>query len=116
MSYDPAVWRGGRPESDDAAAEWYRDLMEDGELADGPPSPPIRACVDALPERWPDITTERGSDSPWASGPFSDDASGEVAILHIVWDRSEEVPEEVARLAGVHGLNSFDLQLDALRP
>jgi hypothetical protein len=116
MSYDLVLWTGERPESDEAAADLYRDLMEEGDLAEGPPSVPIRVFVEALLQRWPDITTDGGSDSPWASGPLIDDAAGEVVTLHIVWDRSEEVSDHAARLAEVHGLNCFDPQLDALRP
>ena len=77
MSYDLAVWEGERPVSDEAALAAYVEMMKRTEGVDSePPSDRIRAYVNALLARWPDITTPDGDDSPWADGPLINNASG----------------------------------------
>jgi hypothetical protein len=69
MSYDLAVWEGDRPPDDQAGQAVYREhvtLLEISGPADRiPPTPRIRAYVEALLDRWPDI--DEDDDSPWAS-------------------------------------------------
>jgi hypothetical protein len=56
MSYDLAVWEGDQPSDDETAGKQFESLMdrmESNELGD--PTPRIRAYVEALLDRWPDI-------------------------------------------------------------
>jgi hypothetical protein len=76
-SYDLAVWDGDRPADAAAACEEYRQLYDryirSGELQ--PPTPRIAAYVGALLDRYPDIDSDAGEDSPWAGAPLISDAS-----------------------------------------
>ena len=70
MSYGLAVWDGNRPADDAAAAAQYEQLVA-RYLRDDPvlPHPRIAAFVRVLLDRFPEIDTEAGDDSPWAAGP-----------------------------------------------
>lgn len=118
MSYDLAVWEGTRPESDEAAGLLYEQLMDRMEAghADAEPSPRIRAYVDALLARWPDITEDAGEDSPWADGPLIANAFGDAIYFAIVWSRADEAGAFAAELAGRHGLVCYDPQSERLLP
>ncbi|MEU8438826.1 hypothetical protein AB0F18_39310 [Streptomyces sp. NPDC029216] len=77
MSYDLAVWDGEQPLDDEAAGLAFDELFErylESEEAAVPLSPRIDAYVNALIERYP----EDGRDSPWASPPVIDEASGPI--------------------------------------
>ena len=118
MSYDLAVWIGARPKSDSDASSVYEQLMDrmEAEGSNAEPSPAIRAYVDALLERWPDITGEAGEDSPWADGPLIGNAFGEAILFSMVWSRAEEASDFASRLAAQHGLVCYDPQSEGLRP
>jgi hypothetical protein len=119
MSYDLAVWVGTRPTSDDDAAEVYERLMDQMEAEAGdaaPPSAAIRAYVDGLLARWPDITEESGEGSPWADGPLIENAFGDAIFFSLVWSQAEEASDFAARLAAQHRLVCYDPQLEVLRP
>ena len=72
MSYDLAVWEGLRPQTNAEAVEVYQSLVTkwiegdglDPEVDDPTPKPSIVRYVDALLERWPDITADEGVNSP----------------------------------------------------
>ncbi|MFE9484812.1 hypothetical protein ACFYNM_40310 [Streptomyces spororaveus] len=67
MTYDLAVREGDRPPDDRRARRTFRDLYErypDGEI-EAAPSERTTAYVDALPERWSDITEGEEETSPW---------------------------------------------------
>ncbi|MHA3704184.1 hypothetical protein ACXR2U_18590 [Jatrophihabitans sp. YIM 134969] len=117
MSYDLAVWEGVRPSDDVSAAAIYERIVNELEAGDpATPTAPIVAYVSALLERWPDITTEAGDDSPWADGPMIANASGSWIYFSMVWSRAEEASRYAADLAARQGLVCFDPQTERLRP
>ncbi|WP_063763923.1 hypothetical protein [Actinoplanes subtropicus] len=117
MSYDLAVWEGDRPANDAAAAAEFEALyarfVESEESVD--PTARIAAYVAALLDRYPDIDTAAGDDSPWSSGPLLREASGPLVYFPMVWSRCEEVSAWAAEVAEHHGLNCYDPQLEQLR-
>ncbi|MGW4637702.1 hypothetical protein ACWEN6_04195 [Sphaerisporangium sp. NPDC004334] len=116
MSYDLVVWEGEQPADDKAAEVEYEAVMELMEADETPvPTPPIRAYVEALLQRWPDITTDQGEDSPWAAGPLIDEARGGSICLSIQWPRVDDASSFAARLAHKHGLVCYDPQTSRLR-
>ena len=118
MSFDLAVWEGDRPATDADASAIYERLMnrmEAGDFVD-PPSPRIRAYVESLLGRWPDITEDDGEDSPWADGPLIGNAFGDAIYFGMVWSKAEEASDFAARLAAQHGLVCYDPQSESLRP
>lgn len=121
MTYNLAVWKGERPASDEEALKTYQSLYDEW-LARGAPnrsSAPvteIAAYVESLLQRWPDISTDEGEDSPWADGPLIDDASGPIIYFPIMSRMCEEASEFAAQVAAKHGLVCFDPQMSELRP
>ncbi|MEV8516875.1 hypothetical protein [Dactylosporangium sp. NPDC051484] len=117
MSYDLAVWEGDRPANDVAAAAEFERLydryIESDDAAE--PTARIAAYVTALLDRFPDIGTEAGADSPWSTGPLMGEASGPLVYFPMVWSRCEEVSAWAAHLAEEHGLNCYDPQWNQLR-
>jgi hypothetical protein len=114
MSYDLAVWEGELPSDDEAALEQYESLMERMDAEDlGEPTPRIRAYVEALLERWPDITVDE--DSPWSVSPLMAEAAGHLVYFPMVFSRAGEASEYAADLARRHGLVCFDPQMECLR-
>jgi hypothetical protein len=117
MSYALAVWEGDRPANDvDAAREFellYGRYIESDDLIE--PTARIVAYVTALLDRYPDIDTDAGGDSPWSSGPLLSEASGPLVYFPMVWSRCDEVSAWAAHLAEEHGLNCYDPQMDQLR-
>ena len=117
MSYDLAVWEGERPDSDEKAAAHFEELMDTLEAGDfDPPTERIAAYVAALLARWPDLTTDEGVDSPWATGPLLAEAFGSAIYFPISWSAAEEVSTFAAQKAADHGLVCFDPQTETLRP
>jgi hypothetical protein len=116
MTYDLAVWEGEAPPSDQAALAIFERLMAALEAGHAdPPSERIKAYVAALLDRWPDITDDRGEDSPWADGPLIGDAFGAAIYFPMVWSRCEEASAFAATVAVAHGLVCFDPQSSTLR-
>ncbi|TDC39898.1 hypothetical protein E1211_02585 [Micromonospora sp. 15K316] len=118
MSYDLAVWEGDRPADNAAALADFKALYErylgGGQI---PPTPRIRAYVEALLGRWVDLTEDDGEErSPWSTGPLIKEASGPIIYFPMVFSRCEEVSAGAARIAAEHGLVCFDPQLGLLRP
>jgi hypothetical protein len=118
MTFDLAVWEGTRPQTDEAASLVYGQLMDRMEAGDcdTEPTPRIRAYVDALLSRWPEITDESGADSPWADAPLIGNAFGDAIYFAMVWSRADEAAEFAARLADQHGLVCYDPQSERLLP
>jgi hypothetical protein len=96
----------------------YQQLIERLESGDSaaPPSERIAAYVNALLDRWPDITDDQGEDSPWADGPMIGNAFGDAIYFSIVWSRADEASAFAAQLAEQHGLICYDPQSEALLP
>jgi hypothetical protein len=91
MSYSMMVFEGAAPRSDEEAIAAYGSMIEryeDGEAVE--PTPAIRAYVEAVLGRWPDITDDEGEDSPWADGPLINDASGPMFHFALVFSSVEE--------------------------
>lgn len=67
MTYDVAVWVGETPKSDgDALAEFERRYAAaDVEV---PPSPRIRAFVEAALAVYPELGDDSGDECPWGVG------------------------------------------------
>ncbi|MET9016389.1 hypothetical protein ABZX74_36705 [Streptomyces olivaceoviridis] len=80
------------------------------------PSERIAAYVEALLERWRDITEDVEETSPWAAGPLIGGAGGPVIYFALRWDRAEEASAYAAALADSMGLICFDPQQRQLRP
>ncbi|WP_431897237.1 hypothetical protein [Nonomuraea sp. bgisy101] len=114
MSYDLAVWEGVKPADDKIAGGVYEGMMElmekDGDV---PPTPRIRAYVDALLERWPDI--DESEDSPWSMSPLIDAANGSLIYFPMVFSMAEEASAFAAGVASDHDLVCYDPQLERLR-
>jgi len=119
VSFDLAVWEGPIPDGDEAALSEFERLMDlwqgDDPPPDGEPTPAIRAYVDALLSRWPDITTDEGEASPWADGPLLNNATGPVVYFAMLWSRAEDAATFAAATAKAHGLVCFDPQSCSLR-
>ena len=119
MSWDLAVWEGEQPASSEEAAEHFQELMEayeeqlDNEPCD-PPNPRLGAFLDALVERLPDDPAVEPPSNPWAFMPLREEASGPIAMLHVVWSQVDVVLSVVPALAREHGLVCFDLQEEAV--
>jgi hypothetical protein len=117
MSYDLAVWEGDRPTNDAAAAAefdaLYARFVESEESVE--PTARIAAYVAALLDRYPDIGTDAGEDSPWSTGPLLSEASGPLVYFPMVWSRCDEVSAWAAEVAEQHGLNCYDPQMEQLR-
>ena len=113
MSYDLAVWEGTRPSDDAAAGETFERLYgEYVDIDEIPPTPAIRAYVDALLGRWPESTDANG---PWADSPLIGNARGPLFHFALTYSRADEVVPVAARLAAEHGLVCFDPQSERLR-
>ncbi len=119
MSYDLAVWEGDRPADDAAAGKHYREhLVPQLEVCDPanqvPPTPRIKAYVEALLARWPDI--DQDEDSPWSASPLMGAATGSFVYFPMVYSMADEASSFAAELAQQHGLVCYDPQLQRLRP
>jgi hypothetical protein len=111
MSYSMMVFEGDVPRSEREAIAAYEAMIEryqDGEAVE--PTPAIRAYVEALLARWPDITDDGGEDSPWADGPLIGDASGPMLHFALVFSSLEESVPFVVAEAQRHNLVCVDPQ------
>ena len=125
MSYDLAVWEGERPADDETAAKFFVEhvvpQIEEYDLSNPvPPTPRIRAYVEALLARWPDIEVVGdelvNEDSPWSVSPLISDAIGWFVYFPIQWSRAHEASAFAAEVAKQHGLICYDPQTESLRP
>jgi hypothetical protein len=118
VSYDLAVWEGDRPADDAAAREQFLRLY-DRYIRSGGPRPPtlsIATYVHALLDRYPEMDSEAGDDSPWVDAPLIGDASGPFLYFGMVYSQCDETSEWASQLAVKHGLVCYDPQLGKLRP
>lgn len=83
---------------------------------DAEPSSRIRAYVEALLARWPDISEDSGEDSPWADAPLIENAFGDAIYFGMGWSRADEASDFVALTALEHGLVCYDPQSETLLP
>lgn len=121
MSYDLAVWEGDQPADDVEGGRVFRQLYDKyiaagGETPTPTPTPHMRAYVDALLERWIDMTEDDQDVSPWSDGPLVNNASGPIIYFSMRYSMCEQVSAEAARMAAERGLITFDPQWDRLRP
>jgi len=126
VSYDLAVWEGERPADDEAATKFYLErivpqLKNHDERNPVPPTPRIRAYVEALLLRWPDIDVIGNDlvneDSPWSVRPLIGSANGWFVYFSMVW-RAKAAGASAfgAEPAQQHGLICWDPQTGNLRP
>jgi hypothetical protein len=119
VSHDLAVWDGPRPADDSEAGRVFQQLYARyiGCEDDVPPTPAIRGYVEALLERWIDMTDDDVDDlSPWSAGPLMNEAQGPVIYFAMRWSMCEQVSAEAAQMAADRGLICFDPQLERMRP
>jgi hypothetical protein len=120
MSYDLAVWIGERPVDDEAGMKFYLErivpqLEEYDPSKPTPPTPRIRAYVEALLDHWPDIEADDDG-SPWSTSPLMGEAVGWFVYFPMVFSMADEASAFAADLARQHGLVCYDPQLERLRP
>jgi hypothetical protein len=115
MSYDLAIWQGDVPSSSREAAKVHARLRDEYLEGEGlvPPVSAITDFLSALTERWPDRDT--GDDTPWASTPLSEGASGPYVYIGLAWSTAEMTSAHVAQVANRFGLICFDPQMRTLR-
>ena len=119
MSHDLAVWEGERPTDDKAAARCFSDLYDRYIDTDGPAIPPterIDAFVSALLERWPDLSADVTSTSPWSTSPLIREARGPLIYFPMSWSMASEASAFAAEVASSMGLVCFDPQARRMRP
>jgi len=116
VSYDLAVWEGDRPSTDGEAAKVFDQLYDELIETDTatPPSPAIEDYVGALLARWPDIGTDGGVDSPWATSSLIKNARGRLIYFAMTRSTDPRVVGEVAGFATERGLVCFDPQKGTL--
>ncbi len=120
VTYDLAVWEGDRPNDGGGGADFQalydRYIGSDHDIV--PPTPAIRAYVEALLDRWYEMDDPRDVDdlSPWTDAPLMTDASGPIIYFGIRHSMADEVSAECARMAAERGLVCFDVQWNRLRP
>jgi hypothetical protein len=118
MSYDLAVWEGDRPADDEDGAKFYREhIVPRLESYDPgtpiPPTPRIRAYVQALLEHWPDLSEDLNG--PWQVSPLMSSAIGSFIYFPMAWSMADEASAFAAEVARQHGLVCYDPQQERLR-
>ncbi|MFI6758291.1 hypothetical protein ACIBF5_03995 [Micromonospora sp. NPDC050417] len=118
MTYDLAVWEGEQPADDAAGAAAFERIYRKyiGVDEGVPPTPRIRAYVEALLDRWIDMTEDDDDVSPWSDGPLIGNASGPIVYFAMRYSMCEEVSAGAVRMAAERGLICFDPQWNRLRP
>ena len=117
MSYDLAVWEGSRPKSNAEAAKTFDALMKKYQEAESSPAatPAIRAYVEALLAKYPDLDDDNEDECPWADAPLIANATGPLFYFAMVFSKAESASAFAADLAKKHGLVCFDPQSNELR-
>jgi hypothetical protein len=121
MTYDIAVWEGDRPDESNAAETFtalYDRYIGRDDPAPIPPTPAIRAYVEALLDRWYEMGDPRDIDdtSPWSDAPLMNNAQGPIIYFAMRHSQADEVSAACARMAAERGLVCFDVQWNQLRP
>jgi len=118
VGYQLLVWDGPRPEDDATAGIVCGEMMRQYFVGAGfEPTPPIRAFVEALTDRWPEDQEHFGSDdSPWKFPPLLDEASGPALFLNLRFGVGERAAFVMAEMAADQGLVTFDLYMRIMRP
>ena len=121
MSYDLAVWEGDRPD-ESVAGDTFKALYDQYIGRDDPtsipPTPAIKAYVDALAERWHEMGDPRDvhDTSPWSDAPLMNNAQGPIIYFAMRYSMAETVSASRARMAADRGQVCFDVQYNRLRP
>ena len=118
MGYQLVIWEGEKPETDAAASDRCRELMDRYYVGEGfEPTPAIRQFVAALTEVWTDDPIDRAWDeSPWKFPPIIDDASGPLLFLNMRFGIGEKAAFLIAEMAQERGLVTFDTYVEVMRP
>jgi hypothetical protein len=107
MSHAYSAYDGPPPRTFEEAMAAL-EAMETAYEGEQPPTASIRAFVDALLARWPDISDEQGEQSPWSDGPMVNNAAGSVIHFGVVYSRLDEAEPFVVETARHHGLVLVD--------
>lgn len=113
MTYQFGVWEGAPPLSNaHAASEYQRRTAHQGS---NPPSPAIRAFLDALAAGHPEQDLN-GGPGPWETASLDGCADGTSAFLPVRPDRVDEMTKVIESQAAQTGLVVFDPQRMAMVP
>lgn len=99
--------------------ERYTELMDamerDLDAAGRPdPAPELEQFADELLERYPDITSEEGEQSPWADGPLKGNIVGSLFYFSMTFSRAADALPFIVERAEAHKLACFDPQTEEL--
>lgn len=103
MSWVLVAWDGPVPTSAVDASRIFEQL-ESSTAENARPTEGIRGYVEELLQRWPDILSADGEDSPWADGPLIHNAYGPLFVFGLGLTTLEEsIPycTDVARRRGI---------------
>jgi hypothetical protein len=115
MSYDLAVWEGPRPKTNDEAVQTFEALRAQHMGGKSPePTPAIRAYVEALLAKYPDLDDDNEDTCPWADAPLIGNATGPLFYFAMVYSQAERAVVFAAQLAKEHGLVCLDPQSSEL--
>lgn len=114
MGFNLAFWIGDAPANDAAAAAELERLYQEHLAGDPlPAAPELLAFIGEITARYPgltDLDDDHIDDGVWSDGPLTDDASGPILYLGVVWSRVDEVVPFLVARARSRGLNVFDPQ------
>lgn len=117
MSYDLAVWEGELAQDNAGASGCFERLLDQTQChPDQPPTPRIRAFLEALVECWPQSTDGPGDETPWPHCPLINNAVGPIVYFAMMYSRADEATLFAAQVAKDHGLVCYDPQHKRLRP
>lgn len=115
VTYDVAVWQGSRPaDPADAMGEFKRrraHVRQQREPASAEIAGFVADLLDQYPEDNPD---DLDDDSPWATGPLIDEASGDFMYFAMTFSGARLAYDDVVRTAQRHNLVCFDPQTSEL--
>ncbi len=114
MSFNLAFWVGDAPADDLAAiATFQRQYAEHMRDDRHDPAPALLAFLADVTRTFPDLVDlpdDQVDDGVWSDGPLTNNASGPMLYLGIVWSRVDDVVPVLVERARTHGLVVFDPQ------
>lgn len=117
-----AVWEGGRPPGDLAAARTFKELYgrfvrrsdrSEDQCPDEPATERIAAYVAVLLDRWPNPAGETDDHPVWDDGLVGN-GTGPLVYFGVRWNMAEDVTAFAAQVAASMGLVCFDVSQEKL--